>query len=185
MQSKAPRGPWRHAQGPDRRPVASGRLVTWHAGARSRMRVGDVSLLAAQIVGESGSVLAVDRAVSSLENASWRAKQCGAANVAFVEADLATFEPGETFDAIVGRFVLLYSPNRRACCAVFCQIFVRKGSWPSTNTTYPDSGRRRIRRFSLNSSDGYSKGSGRAERSWTWARGFTPPFCARGFRARN
>jgi ubiquinone/menaquinone biosynthesis C-methylase UbiE len=70
--------------------------------------VGDVSLLAAQIVGESGSVLAVDRAVSSLENARRRAKQCGAAKVTFVEADLTTFEPGETFNAMIGRFVLLY-----------------------------------------------------------------------------
>ena len=78
--------------------------------------VGDVSLLAARIVGEKGSVLGVDRSASSLEIARGRAKRraehCGPANISFVEADLNTFEPDGTFDAIIGRFVLHYVPER-------------------------------------------------------------------------
>jgi ubiquinone/menaquinone biosynthesis C-methylase UbiE len=74
--------------------------------------VGDVSLLAARIVGEKGSVLGVDRSASSLEIARGRAKRrverCETANISFVEADLTTFEPDGAFDAIIGRFVLLF-----------------------------------------------------------------------------
>jgi len=78
--------------------------------------VGDVSLLAARLVAEKGSVLGVDRSASSLEIARGRAKRCaalcGTANISFVEADLNTFEPDKTFDAIIGRLVLTYAPER-------------------------------------------------------------------------
>jgi ubiquinone/menaquinone biosynthesis C-methylase UbiE len=78
--------------------------------------VGDVSLLAGGLVGRTGSVLGVDRSAPSLEIARARAKRrtelCGTANISFVEADLDTFEPDGTFDAIIGRFVLLYVPGR-------------------------------------------------------------------------
>lgn len=78
--------------------------------------VGDVLLLAARIVGEKGSVLGVDRSASPLEIARGRAKRraalCETATISFVEADLNTFEPDGAFDAIIGRFVLLYVPER-------------------------------------------------------------------------
>lgn len=78
--------------------------------------VGDVSLLAARIVGEKGSVLGVDRSAASLEIARGRserrAERCKTANIWFAEADLNTFEPYGNFDAIIGRFVLLYAPER-------------------------------------------------------------------------
>jgi ubiquinone/menaquinone biosynthesis C-methylase UbiE len=74
--------------------------------------VGDVSLLAGRMVGEKGSVLGVDRSGSSLEIARRRAKRraslCGVADISFIEADLMTFESDDTFDAIIGRLVLLY-----------------------------------------------------------------------------
>jgi ubiquinone/menaquinone biosynthesis C-methylase UbiE len=77
--------------------------------------VGDVSLLAARIVGKDGSVVGVDRAAPSLEIARGRANRraglSGIASISFIEADLTTFEPEETFDAIIGRFVLLYIPD--------------------------------------------------------------------------
>jgi 2-polyprenyl-3-methyl-5-hydroxy-6-metoxy-1,4-benzoquinol methylase len=88
------------------------------AGLTSGMRVldigcgaGDVSLLAARIVGEEGSVLGVDRASSTLEMARRRITSTGIANVRFAEADLASFETDQEFDAIVGRLVLLYLPD--------------------------------------------------------------------------
>jgi ubiquinone/menaquinone biosynthesis C-methylase UbiE len=85
------------------------------AGLSRGMRVldvgcgaGDVSLLAARIVGPSGRVLGIDRAASILEIAKYRAELSGARNVSFIEADVAAYEPAETFGAIVGRLVLLY-----------------------------------------------------------------------------
>lgn len=73
--------------------------------------VGDVTLLAARMVGSGGAVLGLDRASSSLEVARRRIASLGIAQVRFVEADLATFEPEETFDALIGRLVLLYLPH--------------------------------------------------------------------------
>lgn len=73
--------------------------------------VGDVSLLAARIVGTSGNVLGIDRASSSVEAARGRAASLGITNARFAEADVATFETDQKFDAIVGRLVLLYLPR--------------------------------------------------------------------------
>lgn len=76
--------------------------------------VGDVSLLAARMVGPSGRVLGVDRAASSVQTSRQRAASIGVVNVSFEEADLTTFETEQTFDAIVGRLVLLYLPEPAA-----------------------------------------------------------------------
>jgi ubiquinone/menaquinone biosynthesis C-methylase UbiE len=73
--------------------------------------VGDVSLLVAGIVGPGGSVLGVDRAATSVEAARRRAASLGVTNAHFAEADVATFETDQKFDAIVGRLVLLYLPE--------------------------------------------------------------------------
>jgi ubiquinone/menaquinone biosynthesis C-methylase UbiE len=76
--------------------------------------VGDVSMLAARIVGQSGSVLGVDRAASSLELARHRASALHAGQVRFLQAELDTFATKERFDALVGRLVLLYLPEPAA-----------------------------------------------------------------------
>jgi ubiquinone/menaquinone biosynthesis C-methylase UbiE len=73
--------------------------------------LGDVSFLAARLVGENGSVLGIDRAPSSVETARRRAEYDGVTHATFVEADLTTFRPDRSFDAIVGRLVLLYVPD--------------------------------------------------------------------------
>jgi len=76
--------------------------------------VGDVSLLAAKLVGSDGAVLGVEKATSSVEIARRRVADLGVRNVSFEEGDLAEFATGRTFDAIVGRFVLSYVPDRAA-----------------------------------------------------------------------
>jgi protein-L-isoaspartate O-methyltransferase len=95
--------------------------VLRRAGLRSGMHVldvgsggGDVSLLVAKIVGEAGTVLGVERAASSVEAATNRVRALGAGNISFEVSELATFETERAFDAIVGRFVLAYVPERVA-----------------------------------------------------------------------
>ncbi|MBV8268096.1 MAG: class I SAM-dependent methyltransferase [Planctomycetaceae bacterium] len=90
--------------------------------------VGDVSLLAAAIVGPSGSVLGVDRAAASIEAARGRARAAGLENVAFEEGDLdlPSLDPGRTFDALVGRFVLMYLTDPAATLAHLLR-FLRPG----------------------------------------------------------
>ena len=90
------------------------RLLT-EAGLRPGMRVldlgcggGDVSLLAAEIVGAGGSVLGIDRETAAIERAAARAP----ANVEFRVLDLADLSSGfGSFDAVVMRRVLMYQPD--------------------------------------------------------------------------
>ena len=73
--------------------------------------VGDVSLLAREFVGPSGSVLGVDRSAQSLELARRRAQEASFANLEFVEAALDSLPACGPFDALVGRLILLYMPD--------------------------------------------------------------------------
>lgn len=72
---------------------------------------GDVALLAAELVGPKGSVLGVDQDPEVLKTASARAESAGLTNVSFHAGDLHDGVPGEDFDAVVGRLVLLYVPD--------------------------------------------------------------------------
>jgi 2-polyprenyl-3-methyl-5-hydroxy-6-metoxy-1,4-benzoquinol methylase len=94
------------------------RDVFAHAGLREGMRVldvgcgvGDVSLLARTFVGESGSVLGIDRSAESIAVARRRAQSSGARNVEFAQASLEELTSTEPFDALVGRLILLYLPE--------------------------------------------------------------------------
>jgi SAM-dependent methyltransferase len=73
--------------------------------------VGDVSFLAAELVGPSGSVLGIDRDPGVLAIARERARQAGSAIVSFEERTIEGFVATEPFDAVVGRFVLVYQPD--------------------------------------------------------------------------
>jgi ubiquinone/menaquinone biosynthesis C-methylase UbiE len=70
--------------------------------------VGDVSLIAAELVTPGGAVVAVDRDPAVLERARARCTELGAANITFVQADLHDLPDLGTFDAVVGRLVLVY-----------------------------------------------------------------------------
>jgi ubiquinone/menaquinone biosynthesis C-methylase UbiE len=88
------------------------------AGLKPGMRVldlgcgsGDVSLLAAEIVGPTGEVIGIDQAGAAIERASSRAAAQGLTHVRFTQSDVDTFRSDQLFDAIVGRLVLMYLPD--------------------------------------------------------------------------
>jgi SAM-dependent methyltransferase len=60
------------------------------------------------MVGPGGAVLGLDRAASSVETARRRGLAVGAANVRFEQAELESFDTTRTFDAVIGRLVLLF-----------------------------------------------------------------------------
>lgn len=72
---------------------------------------GDVALLAADLVGPTGSVVGVDQDPEVLETASARAEAAGLTKVSFYSGDLRENVPEGDFDAVVGRLVLLYVPD--------------------------------------------------------------------------
>jgi ubiquinone/menaquinone biosynthesis C-methylase UbiE len=67
---------------------------------------GDVSLLLADMVGMSGTVMGVDINAELLETARARADAAGLRNVTFTVGDAASAALAEDFDAVVGRCVL-------------------------------------------------------------------------------
>lgn len=69
---------------------------------------GDVAMVAAEIVGPTGSILGIDTAAKALDSARARAAQKGFDWVRFDQQDLRTLKPDRLFDAVTGRFVFLH-----------------------------------------------------------------------------
>lgn len=69
---------------------------------------GDVALMLAELVGQEGWVVGVDVNPVILETARQRATEAGMRNVEFIAGDARTLDFADKFDAIVGRFVLMY-----------------------------------------------------------------------------
>lgn len=67
---------------------------------------GDVSFLAAEIVGPGGHVVGVDRSPDAVEAARDRARRVGQLNVTFKVGDAADLAIAGQFDVIVGRLML-------------------------------------------------------------------------------
>jgi SAM-dependent methyltransferase len=94
------------------------RRVLAGAGVTAGMKVldvgsgaGDVALLVAQLVGPQGEVVGVDMNPEILEVARARVGAAGWANVAFQAGDVMGLALEGHFDAVVGRWVLQYTPD--------------------------------------------------------------------------
>jgi 2-polyprenyl-3-methyl-5-hydroxy-6-metoxy-1,4-benzoquinol methylase len=99
------------------------------AGIASGMRVldvgcgmGDVTMLAAQLVGPTGQVVSIDLDQASIETARERALTIGLENTKFCRADLLSFADAEPFDAIIGRLVLEFVPDTTAAIKRLCAL---------------------------------------------------------------
>jgi SAM-dependent methyltransferase len=79
--------------------------------------VGDVSFLVAEIVGPTGSVVGIDMNPGVLGLARDRARANGFSNVSFEERAVDGFTTTTPFDAVVGRFVLMYQADPVATLA--------------------------------------------------------------------
>ena len=85
------------------------------AGIAKGMRVleigsgaGDAAFTLAELVGPSGQVIGVDVNAEILNTARQRGIDSGMQNIEFVAGDARTLELSGDFDAVVGRFVMMY-----------------------------------------------------------------------------
>lgn len=94
------------------------------AGIAPGMRVLDIgsgcghtAFVAADLVGASGEVLGTDRASKAVATAEAGARARSLANVRFLEGDPAMMTFAEPFDALVGRYILVFQPDPAAWLA--------------------------------------------------------------------
>ena len=98
----------------------STRRLCKRAGISKGMRVleigsgaGDVALMLAELVGPTGQIVGVDVNAEILDTARQRATEAGIQNVEFIASDARSLVFSEKFDAIAGRFVLMYMAEPR------------------------------------------------------------------------
>lgn len=103
------------------------------AGLRPGMRVldigcgpGDVSFIAARLVGPTGSVLGVDAAPEMIELARARAAEQGLPAVRFTQSAIDAIALDEPVDAVIGRLILMHLPDPAATLR-HLSSFVRPG----------------------------------------------------------
>ena len=74
--------------------------------------VGDVALLAGDIVGAGGCVIGLDRDPKGLDRAHQRTVEQGCSTrVSFQNSSLDDFDTTEQFNAVIGRYILLYQAD--------------------------------------------------------------------------
>lgn len=122
------------------------------AGIRAGMRVldlgcgiGDVSFVAARLVGREGSVTGIDIDTASLEIARTRAEEKKQRHVVFEQVDFAHENFGDGYDAVVGRHVLIHMAEPAAVVLKAASVLQSGGvlafqeydfsSWPPS---YPE-----------------------------------------------
>lgn len=108
---------------------ATTRNLLMCAGITTGMRVvdfgcgaGDLAILLSELVGESGQVIAVDRAPKALEQAQHRMAAMGLKNVATMLGDenrLAEVFQANKVDAVVGRLIMMHQKD---VTAVLCKL---------------------------------------------------------------
>jgi SAM-dependent methyltransferase len=72
---------------------------------------GDVALLVADLVGPRGAVVGVEMNPAILETARARVSAVGWTNVTFLDGDVTSIGLDDDFDAVVGRWILMYIPD--------------------------------------------------------------------------
>lgn len=110
------------------------RWILEQAGLGEGMRVldlgsgtGDNALVARELVGPSGRVVGIDRSPDAVARASRRAEADGLSNVSFHVQDIHERCSDSTFDAVIGRLILMYSTDPAAVLRTHAASLVAGG----------------------------------------------------------
>jgi ubiquinone/menaquinone biosynthesis C-methylase UbiE len=121
------------------------------AGIEPGMRVldigsgmGDVALLAAELIGPKGMVVGMDRNADALASARERVSDSGHANIRFHHGALEEFSDPLPFDLVIGRYVLLHQPDPGAFVSLAAErvkpggsIAFHEGSFATVYDIFP------------------------------------------------
>jgi 2-polyprenyl-3-methyl-5-hydroxy-6-metoxy-1,4-benzoquinol methylase len=88
--------------------------------------VGDVAMLVAKLVGPSGEVVGVERNPGTIARARARVAEADLPNVSFTQSDVSQLSSSKPYDAVVGRFILMFLPDPLAVLRFLAQL-VRPG----------------------------------------------------------
>src|SRR5260370_29866927 len=72
---------------------------------------GDVSMLAAEMVGPAGSVVGIDQSAEAIAKAEVRVRDKGYQQISFYVSSVEEFCFDELFDVAIGRYVLIHQPS--------------------------------------------------------------------------
>jgi ubiquinone/menaquinone biosynthesis C-methylase UbiE len=72
---------------------------------------GDVSMLAAEMVGPTGSVVGIDQSAAAIDKAEARVRDRGYQQISFCVSSVEEFSSDEPFDVVIGRYVLIHQPS--------------------------------------------------------------------------
>jgi ubiquinone/menaquinone biosynthesis C-methylase UbiE len=100
---------------------------------------GDVALLLADMVGPQGSVIGVEMNPVILDTARERVAAAGWTNVTFLAGDVRDIHLDNDFDAVVGRWVLMYLPDPVAVLQLLLRHMNPGGivAFQESDFTYP------------------------------------------------
>jgi len=75
--------------------------------------VGELSMVAGRLVGRHGRVTGIDIDETALAIAAARAREQGLDQIDFVHADIGAYRRDGSYDAVIGRHILIHTPDPR------------------------------------------------------------------------
>ena len=75
--------------------------------------VGELSMVAARLVGPRGCVTGIDIDEGALVLAAARAREQGLNHIDFAHSDIGTYRADAPYDAVIGRHILIHTPDPR------------------------------------------------------------------------
>ena len=80
--------------------------------------VGELSMVAARLVGRRGHVTGIDIDEEALKIAAARAREQGLDHVDFAQSDVGAYRTDASYDAVIGRHILIHTPDPRVVLGI-------------------------------------------------------------------